>query len=220
MIHEFAALKLSFHIPIMVLLPGCVPVNCMVKLRDDSTVLEFNRATATNKKVKQVLLLILEKLHTVKNAMVRRCRQSKACFGTTGCSQRWWKWRQQTWQPNPLNHSHINNDQHKSAPRLTPTGKLSQPEWATEGKLHANSNPQISSLLLSWKLIVRESHPVDPHEITLLPSVWKSPLATAKLKWDKHKQLRGGLHHRPWTRPTEDALILGTSSWSTFHGPS
>ena len=141
MIHEFAPLKSSFHIPIMVLPPACGPVNFMVKSRDDSTALEFNRATATSKKVKQVSLLILEKLHTLKNAMVRQCRQSRACFGTTGCSQRWWKWRQQTWQPNPLNHSHINNEQHKSAPRLTPTGKfaqheeLSYPEWAHERKL-------------------------------------------------------------------------------------
>ena len=32
--------------------------------------------------------------------------------------------------------------------------------------------------------------------------------------------LRGGLHHRPWTCPTEDALFHSMSSWSTFHGPS
>jgi hypothetical protein len=32
--------------------------------------------------------------------------------------------------------------------------------------------------------------------------------------------IRGSLYHRPWTRPTEDALFRGTSSWSTFHGPS
>ena len=50
----------------------------MVKSQDDSTALEFNRATATtNKKVKQVLLLILEKLHTLKKAMGRSCRQNK-----------------------------------------------------------------------------------------------------------------------------------------------
>ena len=39
-----------------------------------------------------------------------------------------------------------------------------------------------------------------------------SPLA----EFGKFWSLMGGLHHRPWTRPTEDALFRGTSSWLHF----